>query len=86
MRELIKDDELLHKYFPEEFFSGRTIKRSYFFGVINTLYPGYLDNLISHANDVRINKTNSNDEEQTILATDRWAYELTAINFYSKVS
>ena len=58
MMENIKDDAELAKYLPDEYLSGRAIDRTFFFNVINTVYPGYLHSAIDHANMQRNNKTN----------------------------
>ena len=43
MMELIKDDQALKEYFPDEYFTGKQPDRSFFFNIINTVHPGFLD-------------------------------------------
>ena len=79
MIEQLKDDEVLCKYYPDEFMKGRIPDRDFFFNVLNTVYPGYLGNLIEHANKVRNKKVNDEGKPQTILSTDQWINELSAV-------
>jgi len=50
MIEMIRGDAALAMYFPDEFLKGRIPDRTFFFNVLNTIYPGYLNELIGHAN------------------------------------
>ena len=49
MRKQMKDDKIIRDYFPDEFFKGKAPDRTFFFNTVNTLYPGFLDQLIKHA-------------------------------------
>ena len=53
MLNMVKDDEEVRAYLPEEFF--RTVKpdRSFVFNIINTVHPGFLHELIRHASSQR---------------------------------
>ena len=46
---MIKDDDLIKMYFPDEFFTKKTPERKFFFDVINTVYEDFLPPLINHA-------------------------------------
>ena len=47
-----KDDA--REYFPDEYWKKKTPDRTFFFNVLNTVHPGYLQQLISHANIQRV--------------------------------
>jgi len=86
MKEMVKDDKELLEYFPDEFFKNKQPDRAFFFNVINTVYPGFLDQLISHASKLRFGVVEKEQSEQVILATDEWINRLSAVPFFSKVS
>ena len=48
MMDLIRDDEMLVEYFPNNIEKKRTIDRDWYFNIINTVHPGFLDQLIRH--------------------------------------
>jgi hypothetical protein len=50
--EVMQDDDL-RRYFPTIKNNSKLPNRDYFFGIINTLHPEYLQKLISHANEIR---------------------------------
>ena len=50
MLPLVQDDAELKKYFPDEYFGGKMPDRKFFFNTVNTLYPGFLEQLFSYAN------------------------------------
>ena len=37
--------------FPDKYPAGKSPPREYFFNVLNTLYPDYLQQIMSHANE-----------------------------------
>ena len=37
-------------YFPDKYPAGKAPPRDYFFNVLNTLYPDYLEQILGHAN------------------------------------
>ena len=59
-------------YFPDEMKTGKLPDRQYFYNTINTVYPGYLEQLILHANKQRNGQSEAKEKEQTILATNEW--------------
>ena len=83
---MIRDDDLIKTYFPDEFFAKKTPEREFFFNVINTVYEDFLPPLINHASQLRVEGEVKEREDQVILATDEWVNELQAVPFFSKVS
>ena len=49
MVNLVKDDASIAEYMPDEFFENKTPYRDFIFNIINSIYPDYLQQLISHA-------------------------------------
>ena len=84
--ELIPEDDEVRNYLPDSFFNGKRIDRTFLFNTINTVCPGYLDELIGYANRQREGFDAGPNQEENILATDEWIAELQAIPFSSKVS
>ena len=83
--EMIKGDDHVQKYFPDEFFTKKIPERKFFFDVLNTVYEDFLPPLISHAESLRIEGEVVEQQQQVILATDEWMNELKAAPFFSKV-
>ena len=47
---LNKDPEFT-QYFPDKYPVGKGPPRDYFFNILNTVYPEYLQKVLSHANE-----------------------------------
>ena len=45
----LKDDKLFNIYFQDEYPKDRMPCRKYFFDLLNTVYPVYLENIMKHA-------------------------------------
>ena len=46
----VANDEEISKYFPNQFAVGKGPGREYFFNIINTVQPDFLNQMIVHAN------------------------------------
>ena len=46
-------DKVLARYFPDNFADSKGPSRKYFFDVLNTIYPDYLEKIMAHANEMR---------------------------------
>lgn len=86
MLDMVRTDPLVKQYLPDEYYKKLTPDRSFFFNTINTLYDGFIPELISGAQRQRVEETKKGESEQVIEATDEWLNNLSAIPFYSKVS
>ena len=42
------------QYFPDRFAKGKGPPRKYFFDILNTLQPEYLERILKHANEQRM--------------------------------
>ena len=51
--EFKKDPEFL-QYFPSKYPKDKGPPRDYFFNILNTLYPDYLQQVMAHANEQRM--------------------------------
>ena len=46
----VAGDEVISKYFPDQYAVGKGPGRDYLFNVINTIQPDFLKQMIDHAN------------------------------------
>jgi len=83
---MIGVDDAARVYLPDEYFKKKKADRTFLFNILNTAHPGFLNQVISHANLQRVNINNDEQKTQTILATDEWLSALNEVPFYSKVS
>ena len=83
---MVKKDEVMKQYLPDEYFKKLTPDRQFFFNTINTVYEGFIPELIQGAQKQRVEETKKGEAEQVIEATDEWLTNLSAIPLYSKVS
>ena len=51
---MMKEDKSFMRYFPAKLPKGRVPDREYFFNVLNTFHPAYLDEIIQHSNSKRM--------------------------------
>jgi hypothetical protein len=47
---MVKGDKQFMRYFPDKFPKGRLPDRGYFWNILNTKQPAYVDLLVKHAN------------------------------------
>lgn len=48
--EMVKSDVNLQMYFPNEFLDGKKLDREFAFNILNTVHPGYLEDIVAYAN------------------------------------
>ena len=80
---MTKEDTQFMKYFPQKLPKGRVPDREYFFNILNTLYPLYVQEIIRHANDQRNSVANDAQARETIEVSDKWWEALNAVPFIS---
>ena len=80
---MTKEDKQFMKYFPHKLPKGRVPDREYFFNILNTLYPVYVQEIIRHANAQRNSVANDAQARETIEVTDKWWDALNAVPFIS---
>jgi len=47
------NDDQMKKYFPDVFPEGKGPPREYFYNVLNTVHPDFLNQMLNHANKQR---------------------------------
>ena len=65
-----KKDVEFAKYFPDSFQDGKGPARSYFFAILNTIYPDYLAKIMSHANKMRWTSKAPDTQKSSINITE----------------
>ena len=86
MLKLVKNDTELLKFWPDEYIAGMQPSRQFFFNTINTVYPGFLKQLITNSNQQRCGVSDEQNKKSSILVNDEWLNNLSSIPFHSKVS
>ena len=71
------------KYFPSKMAKGRVPDREYFFNILNTFQPAYLQSLIKHANEQRNTIANNAIAKEAIEVSDDWWNALNMVPFIS---
>ncbi len=72
----LKDDEEFNVYFQDKYPELKGPNREYFFNILNTVYPDYLQQVTEHASKQRYTVEGEKAKEEVIRATDRWYDEL----------
>ena len=80
---MMKQDEKFMLYFLSKMAKGRVPDREYFFNILNTFQPAYLQSLIEHANEQRNSVANNAIEKETIQISDDWWNALNMVPFIS---
>jgi len=70
-------------YFPSKMAKGRVPDREYFFNILNTFQPTYLQSLIKHANEQRNSVANNAIAKEAIQISDDWWNALNMVPFIS---
>ena len=69
--ELKKDADFL-AFFPSVYPKNKGPPREYFFNILNTLYPEYLQQIISHAIEQRMGADGVNKQTESIQISQFW--------------
>ena len=80
---MTKEDKQIKKYFPNKLPKGRVPDREYFFNILNTFQPQYVEQIIRHANDQRNSVTNEAQARESIEVSEKWWNALNASPFIS---
>ena len=80
---MTKEDKQIKKYFPTKLPKGRVPDREYFFYIMNTFKPLYVEQIIRHANAQRNSESNEAQAKETIEVSDNWWNALNAAPFIS---
>ncbi len=74
----------LAKFFPEQKTAADLPDREYFFNILNTVEPTYLQKLIQHAQQQRFSKLIPNENPNLIEINDFWKKELQSSSYFSR--
>jgi len=80
---IVKADEEVMMYLPNEFPKGRVPDRAYTFNVLNTVRTEYVQGLIKHAQSLRNSTKDNGMQAEYIKMTPEWQQQLEAIPFIS---
>ena len=79
---MAKDATFL-QYFPNNWAEGKGPSRTYFFDVLNTLYPQYLAQIMSHSNKQRHMATGEAMANERIKISESWQEQLQSMPYLS---
>ena len=71
------------KFFPEQKTKADLPDRVYFFNILNTTDPGYVNALLQHAQGLCFGGLAKDAEKNRIEVSEEWIKELQASPFYS---
>ena len=76
-------DKEMSLYFPDAFSPGKGPSREYFYNVLNTVYPEYLEKLMDHANKERMSADGVVGQTEGIQISEFWEEQLKAMQYLS---
>ena len=71
------------RHFPRKLPKGRLPECPYFFNILNTINPAYVQKLIKHANEQRNAAASKELKDQYVEVTEEWYAKLQAVPFLS---
>ena len=77
-------DDLFTRYFPDEYPAGKGPPREYFFNVLHTLYPEFLQRMLTHAHEQRMTASGQRGQEEAIQISEFWEEQLKAMPYLSR--
>ena len=77
-------DERLAQYLPDKWQEKGKLDRVWVFNVINSVYPGYLEQVIGHAQRQRQQADGEEEAKETITVSEEWRRRLAETTFISK--
>ena len=80
---LFAEDPDLMQYFPDSFPKEKGPTREYFFTVLNTVHPDYVRGLVEHANKMRYQSNQAENNQDEIQMTSEWWERLNEMPFFS---
>ena len=80
---LMKQDEQFVRYFPSRMRKGLLPRRDYFFNILNTIHPEYVERMIDHANDARHAVGVKQSKHDYIEISEAWYEKLHQSSFVS---
>ena len=81
---MLKKDAAFVIYFQDDFADQKMPNRDYFFNILNTIYPEYLQSIMRHAAKLRFTLAGEDEKPEAIQATDEWLNQLKDLPFKSR--
>ena len=78
-----KSDKQFTSYFPDTYPKDKGPPRQYFFDVLNTVYPDYLRQIMTHANNERMAADTDQNRTSSIAISQFWEEELKSMPYLS---
>ena len=69
---MLKKDPVFMSYFPDKLPKGKGPPREYFFNILNTLHPKYLQQMMAHANKQRMTAEGEGMQRESIKMSQYW--------------
>ena len=79
-----KKDPIFNSYFPDDYPKDKGPPREYFFNIMNTLYPDYLAQILSHANMQRMSTDGEALKAEQIQISEYWKEQFESMPFLSR--
>ena len=79
----LRDDPQFNQYFPDNFPANKAPSAQYFYDVLHTMYPDYLDKILKHAAKMRHTIQDEDQKLDAIKISDEWLMELQSMPFTS---
>ena len=83
LQEKMKVDAEFMQYFPDSLPKGKLHDRSFFFNILMTVKPEYVQAMVEHANKQRFGCIQPDTIADTIEVTNEWWNALNAMPFFS---
>ena len=77
------EDPEMSQYFPDVFSPGKGPSREYFYNVLNTVHPEYLERFLNHANKERMAADGIVGQTEAIQISEFWEQQLKAMPYLS---
>ena len=81
IRPEFKKDMTFASFFPSKWAKDKGPPRQYFFNILNTLYPEYLQEVMAHANSQRMTGSGDAMKKQSIEISKFWEEELKSMPY-----
>ena len=81
--ETYKNDEALLRYLPEIKAKGKQLDRTFFYNVLNTIYPEVMPAIVASSREQREKRMSHGENRESIDVASNWAEQLKSIPFHS---
>ena len=80
---MFKKDAQMMKYFPDIYPKGKGPPRDYFFNILNTIHPDYLQQIMGHAAKQRMTAEGEAQQKEVIKISEYWTEQLASMPYLS---